>query len=355
MLAMRNEPFGHEAGTGNSSLSPSRTTEAPVLAVQNLRTYFFTPSGVVKAVDDVSFNVYRDDVLAIVGESGSGKSVTALSTMKLVPIPPGRYVSGQIMIDGVDILSLPDHQLQEVRGARISMIFQNPRAALNPSFTLLRQLTETIRQHDRSISKKEVAARALNLLGEAGISDPAQVAESYPHQVSSGMCQRVGLALSMACDPELLIADEPTTMLDAGVQAKILMMLKREHTERHLPIILITHDFGVVRALAKRIIVMYAGMIQEEGAAEMIITQPQHPYTKALILSVPNPDNPVRRLFQIAGQPPDLSRLPRGCSFAERCDSVMPRCRNDRPGFYRSPTGSFVRCHLFASSSEVKG
>jgi oligopeptide/dipeptide ABC transporter ATP-binding protein len=354
MLAIGNQYLGQESGARDPSRPLPRTAESAVLTVRNLRTYFFTPSGVVKAVDDVSFNVYRDDVLAIVGESGSGKSVTALSTMKLVPIPPGRYVSGQIMIDGVDILSLPDQQLQEIRGARISMIFQNPRAALNPSFTLLRQLTETIRQHDRSISKKEVAARALTLLREAGISDPAQVAGSYPHQVSSGMCQRVGLALSMACDPELLIADEPTTMLDAGVQAKILMMLKREHTERHLPIILITHDFGVVRALAKTIIVMYAGMIQEEGPAELIITNPQHPYTKALILSVPDPDKPTRRLFQIAGQPPDLSRLPRGCSFAGRCDSVMPQCQNEKPGFNRSPTGSFVRCHLFTSSSEVK-
>jgi len=354
MLPMRNEPLGQEARAGNSSLSPSRTTEAPVLAVQNLRTYFFTPSGVVKAVDDVSFNVYRDDILAIVGESGSGKSVTALSTMKLVPVPPGRYVSGEVWMDEVNILSLSDRRLQEVRGARISMIFQNPRAALNPSFTLLRQLTETIRHHDRSFSRQEVETRALDLLREVGVTDPAQMGASYPHQVSSGMCQRVGLALSMACNPELLIADEPTTMLDAGVQAKILLTLKRAHSERHLPIMLITHDFGVVRALAKRIIVMYAGMIQEEGPAEAIITNPQHPYTKALILSVPNPVNPVRRLFQIAGQPPDLSHLPAGCSFADRCGAVMEMCRNEKPGFYRSPTGSNVRCHLFASSSEVR-
>jgi len=351
---MRNQPPIQEPTTKDTSYSQSKTNRSSVLSVRNLRTYFFTPSGIVKAVDDVSFDVNRDDILAIVGESGSGKSVTALSTMKLVPVPPGRYVGGEIMIDGVSILSLNDQRLQEIRGARISMIFQNPRAALNPAFTLLTQLAETIKYHDRSLSKKEIVARALVLLREVGVSDPDQVGASYPHQVSSGMCQRVGLALSMACNPELLIADEPTTMLDASVQAKILLMLKRAHSERHLPIMLITHDFGVVRALAKRIIVMYAGMIQEQGPAEVILTDPQHPYTKALILSVPNPEQSVRRLFQIAGQPPDLSRLPRGCSFADRCGSVMPICRNDKPGFYRSPTGSYVRCHLFASSSEVR-
>jgi len=325
-----------------------------ILSVNNLSVYFFTPSGVVKAVERVSFDVFKGRILAIVGESGSGKTVTALSTMKLVQVPPGKYVSGEVLLDGENILSASDKRLQEIRGKRISMIFQNPRAALNPSFTVFRQLIETIKKHNQSLSKKAALDYAKEVLRDVGVMESEQVGTSYPHQISTGMCQRIGLAMSMACHPDLLIADEPTTMLDAMVQAKILLMLKRTSKEKQLPIIVITHDFGVVDALAEEIIVMYAGMIQEQGKADIILNTPQHPYTKALILSVPNPERPTQRLFQIDGQPPDLSRLPKGCSFADRCPSVISRCREKRPVLYKSPTGSYACCHLFGPHTKVE-
>lgn len=323
-----------------------------VLSVKNLKTYFDTPAGVVKAVDDVSFDLRKTDILAIVGESGSGKSVTAQSIMKLVAMPPGQYAGGRIELDGRDLLSLNDRALERVRGERISMIFQNPRAALNPSFTVATQMVETLRRHDRSLTKDKAVKRSMALLRAVDFPDPQRVAASYPHQMSGGMCQRVGVALSMACEPEILIADEPTTALDVLVQATILLLLKRAHIERGLPIILITHDFGVVRALATRVIVMYAGKVQESGPAEAILSNPQHPYTKALIDSVPKPDEPDRRLYQIEGQPPDLARLPAGCSFADRCDFAMAKCRTDAPSIHHSPAGTVVRCHLFDDATE---
>ena len=316
--------------------------------------YFDTPAGVVKAVDDVSFDLHRGDILAIVGESGSGKSVTALSIMKLVAVPPGRYAGGRVRMDGLDLLSQDEKELGRIRGKRISMIFQNPPAALNPAFTVSTLMVETLRRHDRSLSRAAAARRSIALLRAVDFPDPERVAVSYPHQMSGGMCQRVGIALSMACEPEVLIADEPTTALDVLVQATILLLLKRAHLERGLPIILITHNFGVVRVLATRVIVMYAGKIQEQGQADKVLSDPQHPYTKALIESVPNPDRPDQRLYQIEGQPPDLSRLPAGCSFADRCEFTMPRCRTELPELYQSPTGSKVRCHLFGPEAEER-
>lgn len=328
---------------------PHETANDTVLSVSNLRTYFYTPAGVVKAVDDVSFDLSRTDILAIVGESGSGKSVTGLSIMKLIPVPPGRYVAGTVALGGTDLMSLNEHEMQSFRGQRIAMIFQNPRAALNPSFTVRTQIIETLRRHNASLSKSQATDRMIAMLRDAGFPDPERVAASYPHQLSGGMCQRVSFALSMACEPDILIADEPTTALDVLVQATILLLLKRAHKEQDLPIILITHDFGVVRAMATRVIVMYAGKVQEQGPAETVLTNPQHPYTKALIDSIPNPDEPKRRLYQIQGQSPDLSRLPKGCSFAERCSSAMAVCRSGGPQLLPTPNGSLVRCHLFAS------
>jgi len=337
----------------NQNASPlHETADDAALSVRNLRTYFYTPAGVVKAVDDVSFDLSRSDILAIVGESGCGKSVTGLSIMKLIPIPPGRYVSGTVSLDGTDLLPLSDRQMQSVRGERVAMIFQNPRASLNPSFTVRAQMVETLRRHDASLSKSQANDHLIAMLREAGFPDPERVAASYPHQLSGGMCQRVSYALSMACKPDILIADEPTTALDVLVQATILLLLKRAHEERGLSIVLITHDFGVVRAMATRVIVMYAGKIQEQGPAATVLANAQHPYTKALIESVPNPDEPKQRLYQIPGQPPDLSRLPKGCSFAARCSAVMPVCRSRDPELLPTPSGSLARCHLFASDSD---
>ena len=321
-------------------------TNEVVLSVQNLRSWFDTPSGVVKAVDDVSFELRRGDVLAIVGESGSGKSVTAQSIMKLVSRPPGRYAGGEVRMDGRNLLSLDERSLEEIRGKRISMIFQSPRAVLNPSFTVSTQMVETVRRHDPAIAKEEAQARVLALLRAVDFPDPARVAACYPHQMSGGMCQRVGIALSLACEPQVLIADEPTTALDVVVQATILLLLKRTYLARGIPILLITHDFGVVRALATRVVVMYAGRIQEEGPVDAVLAEPRHPYTRVLIDSVPRAGHAEQRLFQIEGQPPDLSRLPPGCSFAERCSFATATCHARAPALRRTANGSLVRCHL---------
>jgi oligopeptide/dipeptide ABC transporter ATP-binding protein len=333
----------------NKTLSRTKGQDKPILSVQGLKTFFDTPAGIVNAVDDVSFDLASKEILAIVGESGSGKTVTAQSILKLVPAPPGRYAGGKILIDGFDLLSKSELELEKIRGQRISMIFQNPRAALNPSFTVSTQLVETIRRHDPSISRVSAKNRMLELLSSVDFPDPKRVAASYPHQMSGGMCQRVGIALSIACEPEILIADEPTTGLDVLVQATILLLLKREHTRRKLPIILITHDLGVVRALATRVIVMYAGKIQEEGSADAVLSNPQHPYTKALINAVPHSRHSGRRLSQIKGQPPDLLKLPAGCSFSDRCQVAAPMCSASKPDLHLSPSGSKVRCHLFSS------
>ena len=319
-----------------------------VLTVEDLCTWFHTPSGVVKAADSVNFHVNKQDILAIVGESGSGKSVTALSLMRLIPTPPGRYVRGRILLGEDDVLTMNERQLEQLRGGRIAMIFQNPRAALNPSFQVLGQLVETIRWHKPALGRAEAREIALTHLRDVGIGDPVVFGRNYPHQISSGMCQRLGLALALASQPELLIADEPSTNLDSTVQAKILLILEQTHLTRGLPIILITHDFGVVKALSTRIMVMYGGMVQESGDAACILQDPQHPYTRALIASVPRVGRNTTRLYQIPGLPPDLSRLPPGCSFAPRCDQAMPICAQTPPEIHCTPSGSLARCHRFA-------
>ncbi len=306
----------------------------------------------MRAVDGVSFDVFRGDILAIVGESGSGKSVTALSLLKLVSVPPGRYVEGEVRLGGRNVLDLGERELEEVRGAVLSMLFQSPRSSLDPSFTVWTQLVETLKRHSPDLGMQDAKGRAFELLRQVGFDDPERVAESYPHQLSGGMCQRVALALSMACEPRLLIADEPTTALDVGVQAKILLLLKRRNKDTGLPIIIITHDFGVVRAIASRVIVMYAGHIQEEGEADEILENPLHPYTKALIRSVPDADTPAGKLYQIAGDPPDLVNPPSGCRFAPRCESRMERCDAALPPLHEPSLGRRVRCHLFDSQPE---
>ncbi len=321
--------------------------DEPVLSVEHLSTYFFTPSGIVKAVDDASFTLHKKDILAIVGESGSGKSVTSLSLMKLVASPPGRYVGGRIMIGGKDVLTMEEKDLVKLRGGQIAMIFQNPRSALDPSFRTVNQVKETIRCHNPGMPRQEVDRQAAQRLHDVGISDALHVGSAYPHQISSGMCQRLGLALALSSNPHVLIADEPTTNLDANVQAKILLMLEQLHANKNIPIILITHDFGVVNALSTRIIVMYAGKIQGEGTSAMILRNPQHPYTRALIDSVPKPTQEADKLYQIPGQPPDLAHLPAGCSFANRCEKVMDICREAAPELVPTPSGSLARCHLF--------
>jgi oligopeptide/dipeptide ABC transporter ATP-binding protein len=311
---------------------------------------FDTAAGSVRAVDDVSFSVDRDQILGVVGESGSGKSVTAQAIMKLIPRPPGRYTGGQVVFEGRDLLTTRERDMRRLRGDRIAMIFQNPRAALNPSFTVGSQFIETLGQHSK-LTRREREARALTSMRDVGFPDARRVLDSYSHQLSGGMCQRVGIAIAMATDPDLLIADEPTTALDVLVQKTVLETLHNLHKSRRMPIIVISHDFGVIRALATRVLVMYAGQVQEEGAVDEILSRPGHPYTRGLINSIPDPARKKQRLHQIDGQPPDLANLPNGCRFAARCERVHARCRSEAPRFWPTPSGSLARCHLFDPAS----
>ncbi len=287
----------------------------PLLEVNHLTTRFYTERGGVTAVDDVSFHVDPGETLAIVGESGSGKSVTALSVLRLIPNPPGRIESGEILFDGVDLLGLDDPGIRAVRGNRIAMIFQEPMSSLNPALTVGLQVAEPINVHRGTPWAKAYEA-----------------AIEYPHQYSGGMRQRVMIAMALACAPRLIIADEPTTALDVTVQAQILDLLKELTRETGSSLILITHDLGVVARYADRVAVMYGGRIVEVAPARELYARPQHPYTLGLMASVPRLDGASgRRLVPIEGQPPDLASLPPGCSFAPRCRSVMAQCRTSRP------------------------
>ena len=318
------------------------------LVVKNLRVWFDTPAGVVQAVDDVSLCVQRGEIVAIVGESGSGKSVTALAILKLIDQPPGRFESGSIRLAGQDILSLSDSALVNIRGRAAAMLFQNPRGSLDPSFTISATFTETLSRHRPELARGDYPTTIEKALRRVGFNDWDRVAASYPHQLSGGMCQRVALAITLECNPGLLIADEPTTALDVGVQAKVLFHLRKLNRETGLPMLLITHDFGVVRAIAHKVVVMYAGQVQEEGRVEEVLQQPLHPYTQALIRSVP--DDAVRgeTLYQIPGSPPSLIDPPRGCRFANRCEKVMAVCHEMQPTFLQRSATRSVRCHLHA-------
>lgn len=318
----------------------------PTVKVSNLRTGFSTPAGTVVAVDDVSFELNRNEILSIIGESGSGKTVTALSLIKLIATPPGKYLGGTIKVEGSDILKLSDKQMEEVRGKTIGMIFQNPRASLDPSFTTEFQLIETLTRHDPTLTREAARNLAINALREVGFPDAERVLASYPHQLSGGMCQRVGLAMVLACEPSLLIADEPTTALDVGVQAKILLLLKKRNRETGLPIIIITHDIGVVAAVSTRVLVMYGGHVQEEGSVDDVLENALHPYTQALIRSIPDPDQPNGEMTYIEGEPPNLFSPPPGCRFAPRCEHAIDICREALPELQDAGNGRKVRCHL---------
>jgi peptide/nickel transport system ATP-binding protein len=288
-----------------------------VLEVKNLRTVFFTNSGLFKAVDDVSFSVRRGETLAIVGESGCGKSVTALSIMRLVPDPPGRVVGGSILLEGNDLLGLDDDGIRKIRGSRISMVFQEPMTSLNPVMRIGDQITETIRLH-RTIDAKEAWAQAIQMLRLVRIPEPERRAKEYPHQLSGGMRQRAMIAMALACRPALLIADEPTTALDVTIQAQILALMLDLQKEFGMGLVLITHDLGVVAQTAQRVIVMYAGKKVEEATVERLFEDPRHPYTRGLMASIPAVPSAgaedQARLIEIPGTVPSLTRLPAGCT-----------------------------------------
>ena len=303
----------------------------PLLSVRGLTTRFRTERGTVVAVDDVSFDVAPGQTLAIVGESGSGKSVTALSILRLIPNPPGQIVAGQILFEGRDLLKLPDAEMRAVRGDRIAMIFQEPMSSLNPSLTVGLQVAEPIHQHRKTPWAKALD-QARQLLDKVSIPDAAKRLHTYPHHYSGGMRQRTMIAMALACEPRLIIADEPTTALDVTVQAQILDLLKDLTRESGASQILITHDLGVVARYADRVVVMYGGRVVEQGPARQLYRNPRHPYTRGLLASVPRLDgNAGERLVPIEGSPPDLAALPPGCAFAPRCRFANEACLATRP------------------------
>jgi oligopeptide/dipeptide ABC transporter ATP-binding protein len=303
----------------------------PLLEVRDLHTEFRTGAGVVPAVAGISYTVGRGETVAIVGESGSGKTVGALSILRLIPDPPGRITQGQVLFDGRDLLRLSDEEIRQVRGGDIGMIFQEPMTSLNPVLTIGRQITETLEQH-RGADRAAAHKRAVELLGLVGISDPVRRLKQYPHQLSGGMRQRIMIAIALACDPKLIIADEPTTALDVTIQAQILELMRDLTRRLHVALIIITHNLGVVARYADGVNVMYAGRIVESGPAADIYHNPRHPYTMALLRSVPRLDRPRQaRLDPVEGQPPDLTRLDAGCSFRPRCRFAVDACAASRP------------------------
>src|SRR5579859_1593407 len=303
-----------------------------LLEVNNLKTYFFTRSGVVKAVDDVSFTLKPGETLGIVGESGCGKSVTALSIMRLIAMPPGKIVGGEINFNGDDVLGKNQEELTALRGSKISMIFQDPMTSLNPVFNIGFQIAETVKRHRKEISNDQAWKRAVEMLDLVRISDAKRRAKNFPHEFSGGMRQRVMIAIALACNPQLLIADEPTTALDVTIQAQVLDLMKGLSQEFGTAVMLITHDLGVVAGTCQFVNVMYAGHVVESAPVRQIFETPAHPYTVGLLRSLPRLDEKRgSNLTPIGGQPPDLSKEIIGCPYAPRCPKVQSRCRQERP------------------------
>jgi peptide/nickel transport system ATP-binding protein len=317
----------------------------PLLSVQDLKTAFHTDEGTVRAVDGVSFDLRDGQTLGIVGESGCGKSVTSLSIMRLVPDPPGVIERGRILFQGGDLLKLSEREMRRLRGNRISMIFQEPMTSLNPVHRVGRQIAEAVRLH-RGVSRKEARERAVEMLDLVGIPAPRERVDAYPHELSGGMRQRVVIAMALACEPKLLIADEPTTALDVTIQAQILELLGRLKEEMGMSIVFITHDLGVVAELCDEVVVMYAGTVVERAPTRALYRDPLHPYTKGLLASVPGfgeaaaqAPGEKRRLPTIPGMVPDLRHLPRGCRYQDRCPLVEDRCREAEPPLVALPAG----------------
>lgn len=330
-----------------------------LLEIKDLQTQFFTSAGTVKAVDGVAYSVENGETVAVVGESGSGKSVTAMSIMRLIPWPPGKIVGGSIEFDGKDLLSLTEEQMRNIRGRDIGMIFQEPMTSLNPVLTIGMQLTEPMIAH-LNMSEEDAMVKAEKLLALVGISEPKRRLTQYPHHLSGGMRQRVVIAMALACDPKLIIADEPTTALDVTIQAQILELMKNLTRELGVAMIIITHNLGVVARYADRVNVMYAGRIIESGTASDIYHNPKHPYTLALLKSVPRMDRQrTEKLDPVDGQPPDLTKLDDGCSFRPRCRFATPDCAKSFPALEEVAPGHTSACfqknNLAAEVKEVVG
>ncbi|HEY0003598.1 MAG TPA: ABC transporter ATP-binding protein [Pyrinomonadaceae bacterium] len=316
-----------------------------LLEVRDLRTYFETEDGTVKAVDGITFELKRGETLGIVGESGSGKSVTNLSIIRLIPSPPGRIASGEVLFNGKDILALPDDEVRRIRGKRIAMIFQDPMTSLNPFMRISRQLMEITQLHVGH-SKEQAYEHAIEMLERVGISDARARVDSYPHEFSGGMRQRVMIAMALSCEPELLIADEPTTALDVTIQAQILELIKKLKQETGTSVILITHDLGVVAGMTDHILVMYAGKVFEQARTDELFSCPGNPYTVGLLRSVPDPTSEQGELYQIPGLPPDVAHLPPGCPFAPRCYRAEEICHREFPPFVALTRDHHSLCHF---------
>ncbi|CAP40617.1 ABC transporter ATP-binding protein [Bordetella petrii] len=325
------------------SSAPPAAAGTPLLEVDNLSTYFDTVSGTVRSVDGVSYRVEAGRTLGVVGESGCGKSVTALSILRLVPTPPGRYAGGQVRYRGTNLLALTEKQMRQIRGNRISMIFQEPMTSLNPVLTVGRQIAETVMVH-QGASRRDAYRRAEEMLRLVQIAEPERRVHEYPHQLSGGMRQRVMIALALACNPEVLIADEPTTALDVTIQAQIIDLLRSLQQKLGMGIVMITHDLGVVAECCDRVVVMYAGRKVEEAPVAELFDRPLHPYTRALMASMPSMNTSAERLAEIPGMVPAPSELGQGCSFAPRCAYATERCRRETPGLDAHGADHVVAC-----------
>jgi len=326
---------------------------APLLQVERLRTHFDTLAGTVRSVDGVSFSVEAGETLGIVGESGCGKSVTAMSIMRLVPTPPGRH-AGAVRYREADLLTLPEAAMRRIRGDRISMIFQEPMTSLNPVLSVGRQIAESVQQHQK-VGRRQAFERAVEMLRLVQIPEPERRAQEFPHQLSGGMRQRVMIAIALACRPDLLIADEPTTALDVTIQAQILDLIRRLQRELGMGVILITHDLGVVAEACHRVLVMYAGRKVEQAPVLALFERPLHPYTRALMASMPAMNTRARRLAEIPGIVPALHELGQGCAFAPRCAYADERCRREAPLLADHGGAHLVACHAVQEQRLAQG
>lgn len=324
-----------------------------LIDVNNLKTYFYTEQGVSKAVDGVDFEIYPGETLGLVGESGCGKSVTSLSIMGLIPNPPGKIVDGEILFNGKDLTKLSYEELRQIRGNDISMIFQEPMTSLNPVFTVGDQISEAILIHE-DVTKEEAMDRAVEMLRKVGIPLPEQRVNEYPHQLSGGMRQRVMIAMALACNPKLLIADEPTTALDVTIQAQILDLINELKEKYQMSIMMITHDLGVIAEISDRVAVMYAGKIVEYTDVKTLFEDPKHPYTWGLINSIPKMNEEVERLVTIPGIVPSPYDLPTGCSYNTRCPLADEKCRSEEPVMEEIAEGHKVRCWHYERVAELK-
>ena len=336
-------------------------SDGDLLRVNNLRTYFHLHDHTVRAVDGVSFNLSKGETFGIVGESGCGKSITSMSIMRLIPTPPGKIESGTVLLDGVNLLALPDDKMRKIRGNSISMIFQEPMTSLNPVFSVGFQIGEVLKLH-RGMDKKEAEEEGIRLLDMVGISDPHERIGEYPFQLSGGLRQRVMIAMAMACNPSVLIADEPTTALDVTIQAQILRLMRELKDRVDTSIMFITHDLAVIASFTDRVMVMYAGVVVETAEVRTIFKNPKHPYTEGLLSSVPvlgstkiAEDGSRRLLAAIPGNLPDHRNFPKGCRFAARCSKVMQKCSEAEPALTKLDENHAVRCYLYSDRTREEG